>query len=436
MKSLRSLYDQLARSTGFKQSMLMLVGNTFSAGVSALSLIIISRTLGPEKFGEFSVGFAIALMLIRLNDLGLSYAIQKFAPVSSTHDQVNRIFSFTLRTKLIANVAIVLIGLLVYQRLAEWINFPNTNIVLGAFLLYSATVFFEQLQAMLQSLHRFVQSVGVNLIQATTKLVGISVMWLLGWRDTGAMFTLYLLAPITPVLVFQKFLPSWTKMKIMGENFASEQSLLKAMASHSAIAFISAGVIENIDVLFVQQSLSTYDAGLYGGAARIALLLSIAAYSLANVLNPRVSKYQQKSHLRQYLKKASLIAVAAVAGYLLYLPLSSLVLHLTIGPAYAAGLGVLNILMAASFLTIAVVPFVALFFSFDAPWYFSVSGLLQLIIIIGGNLIFIPLYGLEAAAWIRLLSRLVLFFFTVALAWYFYQKKDEHHHEQIAPVVE
>ncbi|MBP7774930.1 hypothetical protein KA078_04020, partial [Candidatus Woesebacteria bacterium] len=67
-------------------------------------------------------------------------------------------------------------------------------------------------------------------------------------------------------------------------------------------------------------------------------------------------------------------------------------------------------------------PFIALFFSFDIPWYFSLSGVLQLAIIVVGNGIFVPEYGLAAAAWTRLAARMALFVFTVIFAIYMYKK--------------
>ncbi len=418
-------------SVGLRQSILMLGGNATAQGVSAISLIIISRSLGPELFGEFSVGFAIALMLNRISDLGLSFAIQKYAPVATDNGQVNRIFSFTLRMKLIANLILMALGIITYSWIAKLLNFDNPSIILISFLFFGATVMYEQLQAMLQSLHHFIQSVGVNLLQAVTKLIGIAGLWYLGLKSANTMLTWYMLAPLAPVILFSKFMPRWTEIKIFKQDFSGEQTLLSTMASHTAVAFIAAGIIENIDVLFVQRYLTTYETGLFGGASRIALLLALAAYSLSNVLNPRVAKYQTKADIAAYLKKAVMIAVASVIGFLLFLPFSGMIINLTIGPAYADGQLILNILMAASFLTVAVVPFMALFFSFDAPWYFSVTGIMQLLVIVLGNVIFVPMFGLEAAAWTRLASRMIFLVVTVCLAAYYYRRKMNTETEEV-----
>ena len=180
--------------------------------------------------------------------------------------------------------------------------------------------------------------------------------------------------------------------------------------------------MEKVDVLFLQKNLTTYETGLYGGVSRIAMLFALVAYSLANVLNARVAKYKHREHLQQYIKKALGVVVLAALGFAAFVPIAKLVILLTIGPEYVAGVGVMLILTAASFLAIAAIPFIALFYSFDADWYFSISGILQLIIVLVGNAVFVPLYGLEAAAWTRLATRLFLFLFTAVIGLYLYNK--------------
>jgi O-antigen/teichoic acid export membrane protein len=425
------LFAKLKRNTGLKQSLLMVFGNAAGQGFSALALILITRSLGPTQFGQFSVGFALLLILVRLNDLGLTTVLQKFGAQATTHDEANKLFSYTFKLKLIVAGGIALTGSIASPWIAQLLNFDQPLIVALAFILSSATVVYEQLQAMLQSLHRFTQSVVANTIQAFAKFAGAIILFAAtasGFHGKPAdasttlwAFSWYMAAPALPLLFIKKLAPSWLSLKF-SQNFIAQKSLVRSLATHSAIGFIAAGIIENIDVLFVQHYLNSYETGLLAGVSRIALLFNLMAYSLGTVLNPRVAKYQESSHLGKYLKKAWLIVGASVLGFLAFLPFSKFAIQLTIGPEYLGGEGVLVLLMAAAFLTVAVMPFIALFFSFNYPWYFSISGLVQLGIIIAGNSIFVPLYGLEAAAWTRVIARLVLFVGTVGFGlWGYWQ---------------
>ncbi len=455
---------------GLRQSLLMVFGNAAGQGFSAISLILITRALGPNYFGQFSVGFAIVLILVRLNDLGMTFAVQKYAPRAKSHEDANRLFSYTLKIKLIAAGVIALIGILGGGWLAQVLNFESSNIISTAFIVSAATVLYEHFQTMLQSLHRFGQSVVANTIQAVAKFGGAIVLifttgtWYLFGLDlpfiriwppqappleiseeqswamgipydmqsgivlaTYVIFCWYMLAPLIPfVLGFRKLFPDWVRLSLKG-SFAKENTLVRSLATHSAVGFIATGVIENIDILFVQGYLDTYEAGLLGGVSRIALLFNLMAFSLGTVLNPRAAKYQNPKELQSFIKKGWLLVGASLLGFLALVPFADQIILLTIGQQYASGSGILVILLGSAFLSMAVMPFIAVFFSVEVPWYFSVSGVLQLLIVVIGNAVFVPLYGLEAAAWTRLVARAALFVMTVGIAlWAFRCMKLQH----------
>jgi O-antigen/teichoic acid export membrane protein len=420
---MRKLLSSFLTSEGLRQSFITIVGNTFATGLSAVALILISRLLGPVQFGEFSVGFAIIMILNKLNDAGLNAANLKFgAQLAESKEAVNRVFSYTLKIKLVLSVIIIAIGLLVSPWLVALLHFSQPQIIYLAFILSVASTWYEQLLSMLQAVHRFTQAVVVNALQSGTKLIGILLLYFLHFGQSMPIFVLYMLAPLVPILFSWKLLPQWVKLTPT-KNLKKESHFVWQLARHSAIGFIAAGLIENLDVLFVQKYLSSYETGLLSGVSRIAMMLLLVAYSLGNVLYPRVAKYQEKAHVQNYLKKASMLALLSIGGFIAFLPFAHLVVLLTIGPEYLPGAFILNILAAASFLTIATVPFLALFYSFKADWYFSVSGLIQLAITVVGNIVFVPRYGLEASAWTRLTSRLFLFFFTFGLALWLYREK-------------
>jgi O-antigen/teichoic acid export membrane protein len=221
-----------------------------------------------------------------------------------------------------------------------------------------------------------------------------------------------MIAPMLPMMAGGVLLPKWLKIRFR-QDFTVERKLLSAMAAHSAVSLIAAGVIENIDVFFVQRYLSTSEVGLLSAVSKISMMIMLVAYSLGNVLNPRVARYHHRADLAAYLQKAAILCVISLLGFLAFIPLARLSILLTIGSQYQDGLPILLILVGSAFLTIALIPFVALFYSFKAEWYFSLSGIGQLLIVLIGNGVFVPQFGLAASAWTRLVARLFLFIFTV-----------------------
>jgi len=413
---------KLLKSAGLRQSFFTIIGNLMGAALSAIAVILFIRILGPEKYGEFSVGFAIVLMLTRLNDFGFNPVIVRFASEAKNQSEKNFIYSFTLKKKLIISTILMMTGFLFYKPIAESLNLTEPLIILLSFTFGLATVYYEYLLSILQSLHLFAKTVLINGIQAIVKLLAALALLFIGTHNLLPPYFWYVFATFVPFMLFKKLVPEWIKIDFSLKDKTLSKKLWK-LASHASIGLIAAGIIENIDILFVQKYLTTYETGLYGGISRIALFFAIVAYSLGNVLNARVARYSSEEHLKSYFKKAIILAILVILSFVVFIPFAEPALFFSIGPEFLSGTNILLILTASSFFALAAIPFIALFFALDANWYFSVSGILQLIIVLGGNFLFVPQFGLEAAAWTRFATRLFLLLFTILTSWLAYRKQ-------------
>jgi O-antigen/teichoic acid export membrane protein len=412
----------ILKSQGILQSVTMIVGNLLVTGFSALALIIISRQLGPEKFGEFSVGFSIVLILTKINEFGTNNVILKFASIDKPHDYNNQIFSQILKFRLLFSFIIVIIGVIFIPLISSLLNFHNSAILAIAFTIGLSTSYYEYLLTILQSLHRFISSIVANFIQSLAKLIAAITLLLMSSHNSVIAYSMYVFTPLLPILLYKTFLPNWVNL-FSKQQVKLPRSLMTNVARHSSIALVSAGLIENLDILFVQKYFSSFEAGLYSGIIRIAMLFTLIAYSLAGVLNARVARYNTATNLLPYLKKTSLVVLFALLGFIMFIPAAGLIIKFTVGADYLSGISVMIILVESSFLTIATVPYIALFYAFKEDWYFSMSGLMQLGVMIIGNAVFVPVYGLEAAAWTRLVTKLILLVGTFLLAIWLYKSK-------------
>lgn len=409
-------------SKGIRQSIITIVGNFLGSFIAGIALLFVSRYLGPIKFGEFSVGFSLVLILVRINDLGLGATIAKFAAETKNNKVQNEIFNFTISIKLILAVIISVVGWIIAPAISQIMNFSSVNIIRAAFLISCATVFYEQMLVMLQSLHLFSQAVVANLIQATIKLIALGSLVLFKSQQAINFFIAYAASPIFVWLFWKKllnnkFIPAFN-LKVTAVT-----SRVIQMGKHTAVNLVSGGIIENVDILFVQLYLSTFETGLLGGVNRIAMIFALIAYSLGNVLNPRAARYKLKQDLSKYLKKSALLALASILIFIAFLPFARISILLTIGAEYLAGLNILLILVAAQCLAIASIPFISTFYTFNKNWFFSISGILQLTIVVLGNYLFVPLYGLQAAALVRLATRAALFAVSLYFALHSYKKQ-------------
>lgn len=408
-------------SKGTQQSLLTIVGNIVSACFAAVSIILISRKMGPELFGEFSAGFALVLILNKVNDIGISLATQKLIGETSDKKQIITLTNSILKIKILISLMLILLLLPFSQTISTLFNFTNTLTVPISIVVGMSVVYYEYLISILQSIHSFLNAVLVNFSQSFLKFL-LSVLFVLGFiSNPTQLLTLYIFVPIIPFLLYKLFIPKWLILNPLLATKKAQKTII-SFAQFTALTVLSLTVMENIGVLFVKAYLTDFETGILGGISRIALLFGLIGVSLTQVLYPRVSRYKIKNDIDTYIKKAFVVLFGSILTFILLVPFNKLLIQIILGSEYVSGHYSLIILLASVFISIATVPFSALFFSFNRNRYFLITGTMQLALIIVGNYIFVPLFGLNGSVGIQLFTRSVVFLFTLVFAYDTYKK--------------
>lgn len=403
---------QFSNSVGLRQASFVSGGNIVATAMSALALLILSRLLGPEQFGQFNVGFALLLIFSRITDLGLNAATVKFVSQSKSKKQKNGFATGTTQLKFITSMLLVGFAQVLTPDIASWLRFDNPTIIYAAFWLSLVTVWFEHAIFLLQALHKFGWVVIFTAVQAGAKLLFVLGLWTSQQLTATWAFILYNLGPII-ALVLVPFAFS-AKDIVIRFNFRGNKYIRQVVtfARHTSVGFIAAGLIEQSDILLIQRYLQDFEVGVYSGASRIAMLVLLVAYSLGGVLNARVARYSDQE-LVIFLHKAGWLLIGCLLVAFVLVPLTPLIIWISLGSSYLAGAGILSVLLLASLITLATMPFIAVFYAVDRPEYFSIAGIAQLIVVIGGNILFTPVFGLWGAAGVRLASRVALAVITI-----------------------
>jgi O-antigen/teichoic acid export membrane protein len=414
----------LTLSKGLTQTAVTVGGNLFATGISSVALIIISRYLGPRLFGEFSVGFALIMIINKLNDFGLNTAIFAHIDHREPTPKINSVLNTILVVKLVFSVFIIGVASILYWLFGHLLGMEYPQIIILSIILSVVTTYFEHLVAAFQSIHLFYQAVTVYVTQSVAKF-GIALL-LMAQLKLGPLltFSLYALAPLLSFLVAPLMWPAKFPIRL-GDYKATIAKKTLSTAQHTAINYISQSLVDNVSIFFVQAYLTSYETGLLGGVSKGVLHFTLIASFLSQVLFPRVAKYTQRRDRSIYLKKATLLTIAVLLGTLLVLPFARLSILFTIGSDFLAGTTVLQILLLGALLQIAAVPFAALFFALRNFWYFTWSGLLQIGLLLIGNILVIPNYGLTGAAYVIVGTRLAIFILTLLLSLQLhFNKKD------------
>ena len=421
-KLMFSIVAKLRQSEGLKHSALTIFSYSFASAFSALAIILISRLLGPVDFADFSVAFSLSLILNRLNDFGFSIVIQKIVGGEWRHHKINAYLSLILKYRLVISLILLMLGLFFATPIASYLQISNPLLIPLTFISSLPVSYFEISQVTLQSLAKFKLAAYNYLLPSVLKFLMALMIFLLQIRNVPLILSLYMFSCLPGLIVAEWLKPRWIKYQLT-EVFKKEKPVIFNLLKHSAFALIAAGVIDNIDIIFAKHYLSNYEAGLLAGVSRIAMLLYVVAYSLASVLNPRVTAYHRQADFSAFLKKAWGITALAVLGFFVSLPFAPILVRWTIGPEYLAGMDSLIVLLAVGFLSIIVVPFGATFYAFRSNRYFSLAAFLQLAIMLLGNFIFVPQLGLTASVYTRLVARVALLLLTWAMLWWSYRRE-------------
>jgi O-antigen/teichoic acid export membrane protein len=409
----RSLYY----SGAVRQSALMTIGTVLTGLLMAIAFIFVSRVLGPERFGVFSVSLALMGLLMRIPDLGLSQVMLKM--LGNWHTQEKKIQSFLsliLYWKVWLSGGLLLIGTLlipVFERVLKypypWLLFLT---VVGSVLI----TFYEYVYVVLASKHNFKWVTILGTSQSVIKSVGFAILLYVGVRAVEPLAVIYFLAPAIVAAFFlvrfrrqMLFFPTSGTSELRGE--------IKTFAIHAAFGTLFMTLISNLDLLLVQSALNPFETGIYSGAGKIAVFVAFLSSAIGGVLNNRVARYRDRTTLQSYLKKSLSIVLLSALGFIAFVPFAGLIVRLTIGPEYSSGVAALIVLVLNAFLSMAVVPYIAFFYAVDRPAYFSVGGLIQVVIIVLGNMIFLPSVGIMAAAWSRVLATSIFALFTAWSIW-------------------
>lgn len=417
MPTLRTIFE----SEGIRASALMVVGNVFAQGLSGIALIIFSRFVEPAEFGIFSTGFSIALLLAGTVDFGLAAAQQYAVARAESSSQRNQIFSTVLAIKIVFYMLSLLILWPTSGFLSQRLSIGSPALLLLIAAANLGSLFFNQLASMLQSLKRVGRTVIINIAQAVMKLGLVLAMVAAQWKSGSAALLIYLILPIYLLPLVGILLPNWYRFSV--RFVQSRWAEMKSMALNNWIASFAITVIQNADIILVGILLDQQAAGLIGAASRIALLVSVIGSSLAAVLIPRVTQYRQELDLAAFWRKALVLlagtGLLAAVSFVISQPL----LYYTLGPAYLDAAGVLSWLLASAWLSVGVTGITSLFFSYDKPWFFSIAATLQALLLIAGDLWLVPVYGIAAAGWVRLISQLLVIVFATVYALQSHQKR-------------
>ena len=386
--------------------------------------IIVSRALGPEGYGMISIGemFLNFAGLIAL--LGLHHGISRYVPhYKSLKEEPRMVGSFLGGFKVALIFSILVSALLIiFSKFISVSIFHNENLF-WVIIIFSLiiplsnllTLFNNTFLAFKKPIYHLISVVfGRNFLS----LILAGIVILIG-GSVLAISWVYLVS-----FAFACFVAFFFLEKKVFPFFKSRFSAkinYKQLFIFS-IPLLFSGIFVNImawaDTFFIGSLKNVSDVGVYNVAAPLAASLIIFLTSFSHIFYPIMCELKAKGDVAQigvlYSNVLRWVFLFSLPFVLIVIFFPQQILNFFFGSEYVAGSLVLVVLVSASFLNIITGPCIQVLMVFNKTRFIFYLNLVMGILNVILNLILIPSYGINGAAFatgfVIVLREFILFF--------------------------
>lgn len=394
MKKLTDSLLSITKTQTIKDAAVVTIGMGLSTAFSVASIFIIARLLGPADFGLYTVALTIAIIVIDALDLAISGSIVKFA--SQRDSESNGFIKYGFNLKLLLGLVVGLLFALLSQPLAGWLH-PDLQKPLLISSLFIPVVFLLRLpRSLLQAQKKFLPDSALEVLTSLSRLIFVGGFYWLFKLTIITSLLAYLFGATTAFLIGAsliswQFLKARVTSKIKSRFFSFQKWL--------TLGFVLAAVHSRIDTAILLRLSGPAVTGIYQAGFRFFMPAIQLAAALSLVFAPRFASFPDQAEAKTYLLKAARLTLGLGALVLLIIPLAGFFISLIFGPEYQSAVLPTQILSLGFAAFVAGSPFVShLIYSANRTKAFFLVNLLQLILVVGLDLILIPSYGAVGAA--------------------------------------
>ncbi len=364
--------------------------------------IVLAKLMPVQDFGILSFGFSLSAIAVIVADFGFSLMIMKDYPQqASGHSEY--ISNSIWAKMLLAIIGTLFFGtylLFFYQ--GVWLKVGALYVVFG--VVFSFIIYFQALLKVKNRFHKFTES---TVVYAVAVSIAIILYWQFPTTLVQLVFYL-LLAKVAQLL--------WTGYLIRDSlsGFSYDSKMVSALLKNSwsfGLHTILGIFYFMIDTQIISLYLGATEVALYQSVFRIVLILLIFSDIVSSVLLPYLSfKYYKRENISELVSKIFLyLLIIGCSLFLLFTSFKNQILKLLYTPEYLeAAILVLPFSIVVILRTVSVLLGNLLTIS-NRQVYRVITVCCSLIVSVVLNLIFIPMYGIWAAAWISVVVHLILF---------------------------
>jgi O-antigen/teichoic acid export membrane protein len=372
----------------------VLTGNIVAQGLAFLATVLVSRDLGPARYGDFALIVAIFTFCTQLSDFGTSTSYVRF--LARHRDATDRALGSLVTFKLLTGSAL---GVLIWfsaPMVSEY--FFDTDAYVEYFRCTALALVFHSILtsfiAHLQGLERFRSYSLLSIAHHGIRLVSMLAITFGLHASAHFQYFLYAYFFVAALLVIV-LLVSWRVRPVMHWAYIREIYSLGFWVFLSSVAVI---LMMRIDVVMLQKLGDPVQTGLYSAASNLAMVFPLVTMSITATLMPKMDGFLRDHSVREFIRRTGRLT-KYVLGVCLALELASpLVIKLMFGEAYRDSTSVFGILLVSYMFGIVINPISLIYYQVNRAYILTLVNWGQLLIGYVCNLILIPRFGADGAA--------------------------------------
>lgn len=400
----------LLHSTSLKDSAVMFLGGGIATFLGFILTIILTRNLDAASFGLFITSLTFIQAVTDFSEMGINSAVFNF--VSSTKNKER--ISFIETTLIIKLGLALLISIIIFVFSDLIANFFLKDDDIIFFIKYSSIGVFLLIlvtwgQTVLQAQRRFIAYSFNNLSMNLFRVVILLLLITLGiFNALNAFVALQLMLFVTLVFLLFSIKISYFKLSL---NIEHLKKILR-FGLPVGIGFSFWAIYTKLDQILILKLEGAEEAGIYGVAFRISMMIIFVASIFGTVITPRFASLGVRSFYT-YFKKTLLGSFCLGLISTISIILAPTILPLIFGTNFANSILPFQILATGSTLFTFSIPFsYAILYYFKNPYFMMWSSALYLVLLWFLLNQLIPILGSVGAA----LSMLIMYAFQLILS--------------------
>ncbi|MEA3523607.1 MAG: flippase [Campylobacterota bacterium] len=376
----------------------VLSGNIVAQGIGFLAIIIISRDLGPEQYGIFSLLVAIFTVSIQVSDFGVSTSYVKY--VSENLSKAKEIFVTVILSKVVLSLLVISALYCSSGFISDF--FFDTRQYQGLIEIISIAILFHSFFGVIVSHFQAVQNFKVfaylNIAHNFFKLLSVIIVAFAFSQEKHLEYFILTYAFVVVTLILAISLKNYRLLKYIKQfdfNFFIQIYKLGFWVFLSSLAVM---FIMRLDIMMLQKMSSSLEVGYYSVAMNLAMIFPLITASLVTTLLPKMEEFLQKNTIEEYIRKV-LSKIKYVIMLLLILEVfSPFIVSLLFGKEYEESISVFQILLVAFTFGIIINPISVVMYSINKAYLLSIMNWIQLPLNYFGNLLLISVWQADGAA--------------------------------------